>query len=148
MKLKHLSAFGLAGFVCSALNNAVYVCPSSEAFVLISQTVLLRDRQTDRQSHRDPERGGMGGEGARKRREQRASQPNGQTGTKRPDRQSGTERRDRQTNWQRETRQTNWHRETRQTDKLAQRDKTDRQTGTERQDRQTKWHRETRQTDK
>ena len=121
MKLKHLSAFGLAGFVCSALNNAVYVCPSSEAFVLISQTVLLRDRQTDRQSHREPERGGMGGEGARKRREQRASQPDGQTGTKRPDRQTGTGRRDRQTNWHRETRQTNWHRETRQTDKLEQR---------------------------
>ena len=98
MKLKELSAFG---FVCSALNNAVYVCPSSEAFVLISQTVLLRDRQTDRQSHRDPERGGMGGEGARKRREQRASQPDGQTGTKRPDRQTGTGRRDRQTNWNR-----------------------------------------------
>ena len=95
MKLKHLPAFGLAVFVCRALNNAVYVCPSSEAFVLISKTVLLRHRQTDRQSHRE-RRGG-----ARKRREQRASQPDGQTGTKRPDRQIGTERRDRQTNWNR-----------------------------------------------
>ena len=95
MKLKHLSAFGLALFVCSALNNAVYVCPSSEAFLLISQTVLLRDRQTD--SHRESRRGGGGGEKEKRTESQPA----------------------RRTNWHKETRQTNWHRETRQTDKLA-----------------------------
>ena len=93
MKLKHLSAFGLALFVCSALNNAVYVCPSSEAFLLISQTVLLRDRQTV------TERAGGGGGGEKEKRTE--SQPA------------------RRTNWHKETRQTNWHRETRQTDKLA-----------------------------
>ena len=102
VKLKHLSAFGLAGFVCSALNNEVYVCPSSEAFVLISQTVLLRDRQTDRQTdtERAGERGDGGGGGGEKE-ERTESQPA------------------KRTNWHKETRQTKWHRETRQTDKLA-----------------------------
>ena len=96
MKLKELSAFG---FVCSALNNAVYVCPSSEAFVLISQTELLRDRQTD--SHTESRRRGGGG-GQREEKRERASQP---------DKLAQMD-------------ETNWHRETRQTNKLAQRDET------------------------